>query len=463
MDRVFKLIEASERLESEGSGVSDIRADKECLVYFLASKEGVIAIKALPDEIKLRVGDAVETLAKFGVLSREDAQAILALLKHEDLVFRARMWYAADTLLEGNILKVKEMSKVTKAYVEIFEEGDTVAKFFALRVAPYLVEKGVIEPEVLREDEDVYKAVEEVIMAISKSEMRKVIVATVLDLIHKKALEPRALDRVKPLVLSDLKLTEQDVKLLTIMVAEGVINASDKQYLVRYLEHPDLDKRAVYWLVSPLLLDRKVLTKDELRGMLEYLNELLVTKIATWGPARALFNMGVVGASELKNHARYLFKLIGSSDDCLALRILIDLLNDGILSAKDFEEYKSTILSPERLKVPCTMPLEKIDVLVEKGVITDRDRELILNLLESPRSSLVVAINAALIWSRSPVLVERKIITPEDIKQRVPTLMELAKEVRYTPIWPEFVEALQKLAAMGVIDFGLDDLMTLAS
>mgnify|MGYP001772717524 CR=1 FL=1 len=41
--------------------------------------------------MKPKVGDAVETLTKFGLISSKDVQDVLTLLRHNDLTFRSRI------------------------------------------------------------------------------------------------------------------------------------------------------------------------------------------------------------------------------------------------------------------------------------------------------------------------------------------------------------------------------------
>ena len=41
---MLQLIAAADRLESEGSGVRNLKATKECLVYFLVYEDGVKVI-----------------------------------------------------------------------------------------------------------------------------------------------------------------------------------------------------------------------------------------------------------------------------------------------------------------------------------------------------------------------------------------------------------------------------------
>ena len=470
-EKVLKLIEAGERLESEGVGVEDLRVAKECLVYSLISEEGVKAMKNLLAVLRLKAGEAVESLVKFGVITRADAQVVLSLLKHEDTTFRARIWYASNTLLEGGVLRADEMSEVVDAFLEIFEDGDTLAKYYALRIAPYLVKKGVLKPETLRNSDSVYDAVKELLMN-TYEEARKDVVRATLALISENALKPNAFDGVKQLALSVFELDDMDIKALTDMIKQGIINENDKPYIIQYLKHPKEEKRAVYWVMVPLFLEHGILSEDNVRVLLDYLYDLLHINTVAWEPARYLVARGLIKPEELRAYAKHLFARINSEDDCVFLRILIDLLDDGVLTAEDFEAYKQELLSPKRLALTCEVPFVKLDVLVEKGVITETDRELVLELLgptdccgnamiEDEKFTpidLVILTNLALAWQHAPLLLERKIITPEDVKAKTPLLKMLVEKVSLQNLRLELVKTLEKLADMGVIEFDLEDL-----
>ena len=473
--RLSALIRSAEGLEKDGHGVRKLKALKYCLVYSLVSEGAATAMRSLEGELRARAGMVIGALAKFGVLDRSDLQVVLTLVRHPDLPFRAGIWYSSDTMLDTGLVRREELSEAAGAFLELFEGDDFLARLLALAAAPVLVDKGVLRPDVLRENGAVHETAKALIAAPQVGVRKKALDAVVY-LTRLRAIDPKALEPVRPLVLYDLDPASEDFYLLDAMLRAKYLDPGDRPHLISYFNHLHDKGRAKFLTLAPVMVDQGLLDLKDVKAMArDHLYDLLLADLDAWEAVHGLVKVGAVEAEEVRRYVRFLLSYLGTKWDCKALKAVIDLLEVGVVRSGDLEEYKRELLSPRRLALPCPDLYQRFDVLVERGVVTRGDAVHVLNLLgwsecckgeedepgltvtrdggASIPVSLVVPANMALMWSHVPLLLKRGVIAPEEVRGMAPVLRLLLGRVQQPNPRTRLMSALSELVVMGVMDF----------
>ncbi|BCU69720.1 hypothetical protein [Stygiolobus caldivivus] len=330
------------------------------------------------------VWDLVDGLATKGVITREDAEKFISLLKSYDEDVSSYAWEYVTVLLDRKILKPEEVIGVKDAFFQLLMTDDEEISLAAWNSVIGLVDKGIISPDQVRQYKGYFfqllsggwvsgyawETVKDLIdrgiitkdedrpfysLLTSDSESVRLHAWENLDvLLNEGVLDLEEIKGLKEYLLGLMRSKSKFLRLdawevAVKVVSRGVLNLDDlienKKYFLRLLKLGKTCPKA--WGLLPPLIEYSVITegdKDFFIDLLKY--DKGWTRLRAWENVNTLLENSIIEFNDVLRAKRYFFDLLSSKDyevRLAAWKFLAKNMNKGLITAEEVADWKDEL------------------------------------------------------------------------------------------------------------------------